>query len=94
MIPLFVKLSFALCNASLVTGFLTMMKTIISTTIEAYTDTMIDNPFVGDGKVVEQIVVIMENLLDFDNSGFRRRRTMEGGCNCGTGGEMINSLLS
>jgi len=30
-------------------------------------------------KVVVEIIITKENTLDFDNGGFRRRRTIEGG---------------
>ncbi len=92
-IPLLLKLSCALWNASLVTGCLAMIKTMISTTVESCNDAMMHNPFVGGYKVVVQIIGITENTFDFGNSGFRRRRTIGWGCNEGTWGEVIISLL-
>ncbi len=93
-IPLLLRLSLVLWNAGLVMGFLTMIKTMISTTIDQCTKTTIDNPSVGGCKVVVKIISITENLIDFSRSRFRKRRTMEGGSNWQAGGEVIDSLLS
>ncbi len=71
------KLDLVLHNAGLVTEFFAMIKTMISTTVETFTEMMISNPFVGGCKVVVEIIGIMENTLDFDNCGFRRRRTTQ-----------------
>ncbi len=68
-----------------------MIKTVLSATIEACTNMMIDKPFVGGSKVVVEISGITENLFDFGNIGFSRRKTMEGDFNCCMGGKMINS---
>ncbi len=65
-----------MCNVGLVTGFFTMIKTIISTTVKKYIDLIMNNPFVGSYKVVTKIISAMENMLDFGNGGIRRRKTI------------------
>ncbi len=51
-----------------------MIKTMISTIIEACTDKEIYNPFVGGCTVVAEIICVKENLLDFENWAVRRRK--------------------
>ncbi len=88
-IPYVLKLSLVLHNAGLVTGFLAMIKTMISTTVIISADTMMYNPFAGGCKVVVEFNSIIENMLHFGNGSFRRRRTIGWCGNEGTWGEVI-----
>ncbi len=56
-------------------GFLAMIKTMVSTTVEAQADMRVYNPFVGDCRVVLKKISMNKNL-DFGNGGFRRRKTI------------------
>ncbi len=76
MIPLLLKISLVLCDVGEGMGFFAMIKTMISTTVETYTYTTLYKPFVGGCKVVVEIISIMKNMLDFENSRFRQRKTI------------------
>ncbi len=62
-VPLFFKLSIVLCNTILVTRFIAMIESMVSTTIEVCIDSMVNNPFVGGCKVVVEIICIVVNHL-------------------------------
>ncbi len=47
-----------------------MIDSMVSTTIEAYIDLMVNNPFIGDCKAVVETIGIAKNTLDFGNNGF------------------------
>ncbi len=70
MVPLFFKLSLVLCNTILITRLIALIESMISTTIEACSNLMVNSPFVGGCKIVVEIIGISKNALDFGNSGF------------------------
>ncbi len=70
-----------------------MIEPIMVTGIATSSDTTSDNSFIGDCKVVVQIVGITKNMIDFCNGGLRRR-IIGRGCNRRLGRNMINPFLS
>ncbi len=53
-----------------------MIQLMITSTVEAYDDITMNNLFAEGCKVVVTIIGISNNMLDFQNSRFERRRTM------------------
>ncbi len=70
MVPFFFKCSLVLCNTILIMRLVTTIQSMVSTTVEACIDSMVNNPFVGGCKIVVEIIGIAKNVLDFGNSGF------------------------
>ncbi len=66
-ISLLLKFNLVMHNLSLVTEFFAMIKTVISNIVEACTETIIYNLFVGGCEVIVKIISISENMFDFGN---------------------------
>ncbi len=56
---------------------LAIIEAIISTTVKICSDLKTYNPFVRGCKIVVEMISITEYMLDFVNSGFRRRKSKD-----------------